>query len=138
MSMVSTSWLEENSKDTKIMTVEEFLEGDSLHLCAANNTNVDVDGVAILNFSIGSSFEVPVPFLVSKTELNAPIIGYNVISHVVQLDIPELPELLKASVPSLTSVSKAEAVISLIQADLAEEDEVKAGKRTIIPGNSKC
>ena len=28
------------------MTVEEFLEGDKLNLCAANNTKVDVDGVA--------------------------------------------------------------------------------------------
>ena len=104
VSMVSTSWLEKNSKDTKIMTVEEFLEGDSLHLCAANNTNVDVEGVVILNFGIGSSCEVPVPFLVSKNELNTPIIGYNVISEVVQLNLKELPTLLKASVPSLASL----------------------------------
>ena len=64
VSLVSRSWLEQKRPGTEIMTIEEFLEGDSLHLCAANNTNVDVEGVAILKFQIGSSGEVSVPFLV--------------------------------------------------------------------------
>ena len=136
VSMVSTSWLEKNRPDTKVMTIEEFLEGDSLHLCAANNTNVDVDGVVVLKFGIGKSLDVSVPFLVSRNELDAPIIGYNVIKHVVQQDVEELPQLLKDSVPSLASLSKAEAVIALIKTDLNEEEEVKVPKRTTIPANS--
>ena len=32
------------SENAKIMSIEEFLEGDSLHLCASNNTNVDAEG----------------------------------------------------------------------------------------------
>ena len=67
VSMVSTRWLETHSPDTKIMTIEEFLEGNNLHLMAANNTNVEIAGVAVLDFRIGSSLEVPVPFLVAKT-----------------------------------------------------------------------
>ena len=53
VSMVSLSWLRSCGQDFELMTVEDFLEGDSLHLCAANNTSVDVAGVAILKFQIG-------------------------------------------------------------------------------------
>ena len=102
VSMVSASWLRNCGQDVEMMTVEEFLEGDSLHLCAANNTNVDVAGVATLNVRIGSSLEVPVPFLVTNDNLNSHIIGYNLIKHLVKLNIAELPELLKESIPSLS------------------------------------
>ena len=138
VSMVSTDWLEENVSDAMIMTVEEFLEGDKLHLCAANNTNVDVEGVVVLDVSIGSSLKTPVPFLVTKDKLSTPIIGYNLIKHLVALDISELPSMLKDSMPCLSSVSKAEAVVSLIQTDVEVEDEVRVGKRTIIPASSRC
>ena len=47
---------------------------------------MEVEGVAILEFSIGKNFNVPVPFLITKNKLNQPIIGYNVIEHVVLSD----------------------------------------------------
>ena len=84
------------------MSIKEFLEGDSLHLCAPNNTNVDVEGVAILKFCIGS-YESPVPFLVTKDKWNSPIIGYKVIQHLMQMDIEELPQLLKETLTLLTT-----------------------------------
>ena len=43
VSMVWIGWLDK-SENAKIMSIEEFLEGDSLHLCASNNTNVDAEG----------------------------------------------------------------------------------------------
>ena len=83
------------------MTVEEFLEGDKLHLCAANNTNVDIEGIAVLKVGIGSTFSVSVPFLISKDELTTPIIGYNVIRFLVEQDIPDLSLVLRETLPSL-------------------------------------
>ena len=136
VAMADGEWVEENVPEAKIQSVEEFLEGDSLHLYAANNTQVDVAGVVELEMTIGS-YQVPVPFLVSKEKLSSPIIGYNVIKHLVSMDIPELPELLGDSIPTLTA-TKAEAVISVIRRDIDEEEEVVVGKRTIIPANSRC
>ena len=83
VSLINFDWFEERFPAKPIQSVHEFLEGDNLHLCAANNTNLEVEGVAILEFSIEKNFNVPVPFLITKNKLNQPIIGYNVIEHVV-------------------------------------------------------
>ena len=90
VSMVDGYWLEKVDPECEIQSVQSFLEGDNLHLCAANNTNVDVEGVAMLTFGLGH-VEVPVPFLVTKDRLEHPIIGYNLIKHVAKMDIDELP-----------------------------------------------
>ena len=83
VSLINFDWFVERFPAKPIQSVHEFLEGDNLHLCAANNTNLEVEGVAILEFSIEKNFNVPVPFLITKNKLNQPIIGYNVIEHVV-------------------------------------------------------
>ena len=136
VAMGEEAWVKAIAPDSGIMTVEEFLEGDNLHLYAANNTQVDVVGVAELELTLGSR-EIVVPFLVTRQKLNSPIIGYNVIKHLVQLNIKELPELLRDSLPMLT-VAQAEAVISVIRRDVEEEEEVTVGKRTTVPPNSRC
>ena len=102
IAMGEEDWVKEIAPEAKIMTVEEFLEGDSLHLYAANNTKVDVVGVVELEIALGS-YKVLVPFLVTRQKLNSPIIGYNVIKHLVQMDIKELPKLLRNSLPLLTA-----------------------------------
>ena len=128
--------LNELDPECEIQTIEEFLEGDNLHLCAANNTNVDVEGVALLKFGLGSC-KLPVPFLVTKEHLENPIVGYNLIKELVRMNIEELPCLLKNSIPALTLL-KAEAVISLIKTDIEDEEEVAVAKRTVVPANSRC
>ena len=135
--MISTTWLEENEPDARIMSIEEFLEGDTLHLCAANNTGVDVAGVVELTIGIGENFQVTAPFLVTNDKISTPIVGYNLIKYVVTQEIQELPGLLKASLPCVTTTWKAEAVISLIQEDMADEEEVKVAKRIVIPPNAR-
>ena len=90
VAMGEEEWVRKNAPEAKIMTVEEFLEGDNVHLYAANNTKVDVVGVVELELGLGSH-KVLVPFLVTRQKLNSPIIGYNVIKHLVQMNIKELP-----------------------------------------------
>ena len=50
---------------------------------------------------IGAEYEVSVPFLITKDGLEDPIIGYNVIKHVAQSDVKELPKVLKETLPCL-------------------------------------
>ena len=136
VSMGDREWITETDPDCEILTVEQFLEGDNLHLYAANNTKVDIEGIAMVKFGLGP-VEIPVPFLITKEKLESPIIGYNLIKHLVQMGIEELPSLLKESIP-LLSESKAEAVISLIHTDNLDEHEVVTSNKTVIPANSKC
>ena len=66
VSLINFDWFEERFPTKPTQSVYEFLEGDNLHLCAANSTNVEVEGgggVAILEFSIEKNFNVPVSFL---------------------------------------------------------------------------
>ena len=140
VSLLSFDWFRERFPDEAILSVSEFLEGDNLHLCAANNTNVQVEGVAILEFSMGDNFKVPVPFLLTKDCLKNPIIGYNVIEHLVSCDKNlELPALMKKSFP-VVSDKTAKSVVNLIRGSLSkpEESNAKTVSKTIIPPNSRC
>ncbi len=137
VSMVSLSWLKDNIPEYELLSIKQFLEGDDMHLCAANNTKVDVEGVVVLNFGIGKSFEVPVPFIVTKDHLENPIVGYNVIKHIVALDIDGFPDMLKESCQMLNK-SKADAVIALIRKDVEKECEAKVIEKTVIPAKSRC
>ena len=136
VSLVSSDWLNKNIPDHELLSVEQYLEGDEMHLCAANNTKVEVEGVVVLNFGIGQAFEIPVPFIVTKDNLENPIVGYNVIKHIVSLDIEGFPELLKNSCPTLNK-SKTDAVIALVKKDVMEECEAKVMEKTVIPANTR-
>ena len=96
VSIVSRDWLKEKIPNVTVMSVTEFLKGDKMHLVAANNTKVGVDGIVILDFRIGD-FSTPVPFVVTEEEVPEPIIGYNVIKCIVQTDVDGVPEALKKS-----------------------------------------
>lgn len=63
VSLVDEAWLRVNFPDVSILSIHEFLEGDNLQLCAANNTNVSVEGVAVIEFGLSKDFVVLVPFL---------------------------------------------------------------------------
>ena len=102
-----------------------------MHLCAANNTDVDVHGVAIITLGIGSQ-DLAVPFLITKEKLDVPIIGYNIIKHVVQMNNTNLPSLLREVIPNLSEL-KAEAVVSLIQADETDEEQISVALKTVLP-----
>ena len=135
VSMVGLDWLTERYPDVEILSVMEFVEGDQLHLCTANNSKVAVEGIAILAFSIGGSV-VPVPFVVSKDPLQQPIIGYNVIKHVVFSGDDNVPSLLELSCPSLSEV-RAHAVVNLLRSEDPEDVAVTV-KKMVIPPNSHC
>ena len=135
VSMVNSGWLRDNIPAAEVMTIKEFLEGDNLHLVAANNTDVSVEGVAVLSFQVGSCI-FPVPFLVTKDDLRNPIIGYNVIQQVAHADMENLPQALRDTIPAMGA--NAHAVISLLQSDNVEEDDVKVSRDVTVPPQSRC
>ena len=135
VSMVNKTWLLQNHPSEKIESLEEFLKGDTLHLLAANNSKVAVEGVVILAFEVGG-FEIEVPFVVSADPMSHPIIGYNVIKHLVFAGGEKSCHLLKMSCPSISETNLA-TVVNLIKNEALQEDFVITSKENVIPANSR-
>lgn len=87
INLISEEWLRKQFKDMKINLLQPFLgtKVTDLKIKAANNTEVDTDGIVRFNFCISNlndSFKVP--FIVTKQKLRTPIIGFNIIEHLVK------------------------------------------------------
>ena len=134
--MIDKAWLEQNLPQEKVLAISEFLEGDELHLVTANNSIMSVEGVVVLDFSLGS-ISVPVPFVVSSDKMSQPIIGYNVIEELARLHREHLPLALRNSIPSL-SLPNAHAVVNLVSAELPEVKHAKTLSKTVLPPHSRC
>ena len=92
ISLINKEYLEENFSDVVVHPISDFM-GQGLTVTAANKSNIDVDGVAILNFGVAEEGLFQVSFLVTSQEIENPIIGYNTIEHFVknygnQIDMP--------------------------------------------------
>ena len=85
--LVDRKWVDENFPDKEISTVSEFLEREGvkdLKLKAANATEIRLDGVVVVQFSLGKGGEeIPVPMLVASEDIAQPILGYNVIEELI-------------------------------------------------------
>ena len=135
VSMVCREWLRTRYPDLLVTSIMDFLEGDELHLCTANNGKVAVEGVVIMSVEIGGS-SVSVPFIVSADELAQPIIGFNVIKHFVKSGGNESSTLLRMSCPSLNEIN-ARAVVNIINYEPAEDVAITT-TQTVVPPNSRC
>ena len=129
--LLNWNWAKEKFPKKKVFSVSEFLEGDTLNLCAANNTDVDVEGIMVLKTKIGSSISIKVPFLLTKDELRQPIIGYNVIEYLSKEDKEEVQKSLGEN------MKNAVAAVNLIRRHEGNKD-VKSTQKTIIPPHARC
>ena len=138
VSMITADWVKANYPNEEILSIMDFLDGDTLNLLAANNTPVAVEGVVVLNFDVNNFNNLSVPFIVTTDTLNQPIIGYNVIEHMVSSGgIGGIGEAFQKTFPSL-SLKTAEAVVNVIRADTNIGGTAEAAARTVIPPHSRC
>ena len=84
VSIISKAFLQENFPDCKIKDVDELLSCD-LALTAANGSTIPYEGWVELNFQVGGSKSaLPVPFSVAHEIVELPLVGYNVIEHLIK------------------------------------------------------
>ena len=84
LSIISKKFLQENFPDCKIKDVDDLLSCE-LALTAANGSTIPYEGWVELNFQVGESESVlPVPFLVAHEIVELPLVGYNVIEHLIK------------------------------------------------------
>ena len=84
VSLVDREWVEKNVPGSEILPVADFLDGEDLKLSAANSTQILFDGVVLVNFGLEEGKDLfMVPVLVSSQPMVEPILGFNVIEHLV-------------------------------------------------------
>ena len=140
ITLVDRLWLQENLPDEVIVPVMQFLEGEHLTIRAANKSEIPFDGVVVLRFSLGDEHEgFLVPVLVSSQPISEPIIGYNVIEHLVLNGTDEEHEKLKSCLKG-ANISNVDPLIALIQKQATEPDflvDIKTSEAVKIPAGFK-
>ena len=103
ISVINASNVRETFPEIEIILVQQCPENSkSLVRKAANNTLVDIDEVGVLNFGLSSSaMKFNVPCIVTRVEVQNPIIRYNIQYLVSQVELPNLKQTLEHSFPSL-------------------------------------
>ena len=135
--MVGVGWFRERFPDEDILSLDEFLEGDDLHLYAANKTRVGIVGVAKVNFSVGGKYSTVVPVVICSEELCQPLVGYNVIKHMCDtVPATELPDVLQEMLPFL-SASSAAAVVNTVTSDVQVSSVVWSKERVVVPPHTR-
>ena len=143
ISLINMKFLKGYIPNKKIYSIKEFLDNKFLSLSAANNTEVPIEGVVLLDFAVDNATLFQVPFLVTNENLSNPIIGYNTIEHLVLNYKNVIPSMMKML--QCLSVDTAKSMISAIE-KAAEHSEhlgsVKIANPIVVLGNclvrTKC
>ena len=134
ISMINKQFLDDFLPDLKLHSVQDFLGEKKLSISAANNSQVPIEGIVLIDFVLdGARF--PVPFLVTHEKMDNPIIGSNVMKHLAQKCNSAVPSLMQL-LPSL-SEDHAELLVSALQVQAQESDvlsDVKLTSDLVIPG----
>ena len=87
VSVASKPWLEANLPDYMLHDISDLLLDQKLDLKAANGTEIKYIGWTPIEFHLSNSGEenkITVPFLVTETDINPPIVGFNVIELLIR------------------------------------------------------
>ncbi len=145
VSIVDTEWKKRHLPDAEVRPVRELLEEGELNLTAANGTSIPYEGWMEVEFWLSGNIETEerdshllAPILITSSELEKPIIGFNVIEELVQANTAQqipLSFLVNTLSSSLkVSPKKARAVLSLLKKDKDNNDchIARLGRKSII------
>ena len=139
ISLVNEEWVLKEFKNIEIQPIETFISnGADISLKAANNTDVSIEGVVTLDFGLPNSKQnFLVPFIVTKEALSNPILGFNVIEHLLKyLNSTSDHTVLENIFPSLNS-AKIESVFNVITTKKNDFYEcVYNSTKRLLPKNS--
>ena len=143
VSLVGRKWLRKHFPHKRIYSVSEFLEEKEggLRVTAANSSEVEVDGVVVFDFVLGdsgASFAVPV--LVSSQEVAEPILGYNIIEHLILKGSSDQQVALETSLQGNASGFKVESLSTVVHEKAAASDyitNIKTSNTVSVPAGRR-
>ena len=123
VSIVSRKWLDRNFANAQLRDVCELLD-EPLQLRTANKKPLPYSGWVDMKFELASGAHLRVPFLVVDSDIDRPIIGFNVILEILKnKEFSLIDELVSAMD---VDKEKAECVVNLLES-IIEEDFVSRG-----------
>ena len=139
VSMMSKDFLQLNFPGVEVQPVRDFIMQETLKVKAANQTELELDGIAVLDFGTESENSLfQIPFLITPEKLSTAIIGYNAIEELVlnhkNVDLP----VVVSTIITCLSAEKAEAFVNIIEAggEITEiSREARISKNYEIPAN---
>ena len=136
ISVISRKLLNKYWPGRKLHSMVEFL-GRKLGVSTANNTELPVEGIVLLDFLIGD-ISFTVPFLVTKEDLSNTIIGSNIMKHLILkcIEAGSLPSLKKL-LPTIPA-ENIELLIAAIKAETQQPEilgQVKLSENIVIPAH---
>ena len=133
ISALTSSWVREKVPTASLEPISTFVEDEGeIKFLAANGTEVTMIGCVVLPFCIGGS-TFPVPFLVTEADLSSPIVGYNVIEHVIKTGRSEdVIHMLTESIRGVEA-GKVEVMVDLIRKKVDGEEDRLGELRTVKP-----
>ena len=133
--------LGERFPDNKIKLVEDLLDdGDNLRVKWGNSHGIPFRGFVELSVALGghlSLHKLNVPFLVTTERLNQPILSFNAIKMLVQLNdnLKLLHEMIHQSVGNELSQNNVRTFVDLIQGSKEKENIKVKGEDIVIPAD---
>ena len=138
VSIVSHKWLKKTFPSVEVRQISEILgEEQDLSITAANGTDIPFVGFVELKLELGQSSDdsaVIVPMLVTRDEIEQPLIGFNVIDQLTKdyRDIGSVPKAIGQSFPDLP----ANKLMPFVACLTSHHDEmlgtVKSQRRTVV------
>ena len=144
ISMIDSEWLSENCPSAQIHPISDFLhepgqdEGDrpkTVEFVAANNTKVPMIGCVVLVFTLGD-ISFPIPVLVTSTKISQPIVGFNVMEHMIMSGQKNVVVDSLINSNQAVGVEKMEAMVSMVTQNVENDDflgDLRACKPCVVP-----
>ena len=133
---IDDEWLSTNAPNAVVHPLSDFLEQDEkIEFLAANNTEVPVRGAVVLEVVMGSE-KFLVPFIVTTGTLVHPIVGFNVIEHLISSGNPDMVIASLQKAMTNVSVGTISVLVELISKNFEDSDCVgvlKSTKNVVIP-----
>ena len=137
ISLTNKRVVEEKFPNVKIHSVEEFL-GTGLKLSAANQTELQIEGIVLMDFGVEKSdILFQIPFIVTEEDVKEIIIGYNVIENLV-VNCEKVNVYDSISKLSNMPENKIGGIVNQIRARFSCPEimgDVKIGCDQIVPAN---
>ena len=138
ISLINKKVWEEKFPNLKMHSVDEFM-GTEVKLSAANQTELQIDGIVLVDFGIKQSEVLfQIPFIVTEEDVKDIIIGYNVIENLIVNCNEQRNAYGFLSEMTNTPGIGIEGIVNQIRAKLESPEirgEVKVSKNQAIPAN---
>ena len=146
VSILPLEWVQQNLPECELQPVEKLLGVTELDLKAANGTDLPYLGWVDIHFKLAGNehdYGLNVPFLVSKDQLDFPIVGYNVIEEITRncdqsVTADAKQPLVDVLSTSMTGVKRenVEALVNFVNTEKSDElSAVQTSKKDLlIPG----